>query len=99
MRRLIQTYETVIVPPTIPPVTVEYARRHIKALTISDDVMIRTWIEAAAQFFRSQTGREITNATYEYWLDELPTFSDEIQLGGAPFRIQLPHPPLREVLR
>lgn len=98
MRRLIQTYDSLITAPAVPPVTVEYARRHIKALSISDDVMIRTWIEAAAQYFRSQTGREIINATYEYWLDEFPTLYSEAQVGGAPFRIQLPHPPLQEVV-
>jgi len=98
MRRLIQTYDTCLVASTVPPVTVEYARRHIKALTVTDDVMIATWIEAAAQFFRSQTGREITNATYEYWLDEVPSDYGAVQLGGSPYRIQLPHPPLQEVV-
>lgn len=98
MRRLIQTYDTQIVAPAVPPVTVAYARRHIKALTNRDDVMIANWIEAAAEYFRGITGYEITNTTYELWLDELPVLSSVAQLGGSPFRIQLPHPPLQEVL-
>lgn len=79
---------TVIVGPAQPPMEVDYARRHIKSLGISDDVLIAHWIQAAASYFEEQTGRPIITRTYELWLNGFP---------GCSGRIELPNPPLQSV--
>lgn len=88
MSRVIELVHSLITSPAQPAMTVDHARRHIKALTISDDVLIRGWIEAARHYFEEQTGRQIITATHEVWLDAFPC-------GG---RIELPHPPLQSVV-
>lgn len=88
MYSVISTMDSLITGPAVPPMTVDHARRHIKALTVSDDVLIAGWIQAAASYFEEQTGRQIITATRELWIDSFP-------YGG---RIELPHPPLQSVL-
>jgi len=69
--------------------TVDYAKRHIKAISNSEDLLVATWIEAARSYFEEQTGRQIITATWEAWLDGCPDCRG---------RIELPKPPLQEVL-
>jgi uncharacterized phiE125 gp8 family phage protein len=71
------------------PITVDYARKHIAALTHDDDVLIRSWIAAATQWFEEITGRQLITATWEQWRDRFPC-------GRHP--IQLPKPPLQSVV-
>lgn len=89
MRGMNRPIQTVITGPQQPPVSVEYARRHIKALMHSDDVMIAMWIDAARSFFEEITGRQIITATREIWLDAFPT---------GTCKIELPKPPLQDVV-
>ncbi len=98
MFRLIQTTETVITPADGPAITLEYVKSHIRAFTDVDDVLIKVWIDAATQYFMEKSGRPPLTEVRELWLDAFPC-------GGLwPFRpydvqqIELPHPPLQEVL-
>ncbi len=88
MSRVIQTMDSQVAPPTVKPFDSEWAKAHIKALTNSEDELIESWIVAATQYFEEQTGRQVMAATWEYWLDGFPAVS----------KIELPHPPLRDVL-
>ena len=71
-----------------PAIELDTARRYVKALGVSDDVLIAGWIEAARGFFEEQTGRQLITATFEIWLDRFPIGRD---------RIYLPRPPLQSV--
>jgi hypothetical protein len=71
------------------PISVAYAKLHIKKLNSAEDVLVEAWIREAAQYFRELTNYEITFAEWEFWLDGFP------QNAG---KIELPHPPLAEVL-
>jgi uncharacterized phiE125 gp8 family phage protein len=88
MSGVIHAVDSLMTPPAVAPITVAYARKHIKALTHSDDVLIDAWIRAAAAYFEEQTGRQTITATWEQWGDAFP-------LGRG--RIELPHPPLQSV--
>lgn len=71
-----------------------YAKDHIRALANADDLLIATYIEAAASYFEEQTGRQLLTATREAWLDAFPF----VGLTGADARIELPRPPLQTVV-
>lgn len=87
MSRLIVTSESLIVAPTVLPITVQWAKDHVKALGSSEDTLIESWIKAATAYFEEITGHQVMEATWDYLLDAYP-------LTGI---IELPHPPLREV--
>lgn len=92
--RVIAITDSLVEPPA-PAVTVEYARRHLRSLGTSEDVLIAGWIAAATSYFQEQTGRQVMRATREAWLDAFPG-----QAGAAApdRRIALPFPPLVAVL-
>jgi len=93
--RVIRITDSVIVPSAVPMVTVEYAKRHVRALGNSEDVLVESWILAATGYIEEMTGRQIGLATREAWLDAFPG------VPGGSFRslkIQLPYPPLQSVV-
>ena len=108
MRGLIDLVDTVIAAPTQPAMSVEYARRHIRAIGHQDDVMIASWIGAATSWFDEQTSRQLITSTREVWMDTFPMDYYGLAVGpglglglwgfGAGLRIELPHPPLQQVL-
>ncbi len=108
-RSVIDPVDSLIAAPVVPPMTVGYARRHIRSLTATEDGLIATWIQAAAQYFEGMTGRQIITATRESWMDAFPGYlgigpADIIPLGafwpqwGTTTRIELPRPPLQSVI-
>lgn len=100
MSRVIDLVDTLITEPAVPPMTVAYAKKHIKSLSAAEDVLIATWILAAAQYFEEQTGRQIITATWEAWMDEFPLDVGSVYPYGLSKyrRIELPHPPLQDVV-
>jgi len=89
MSRVIGITSSLVTGPAVPPVTVEYAKKHIKAISSAEDILVATWIEAARSYFEEQTGRQIITATWEAWLDGCPDCRG---------RIELPKPPLQDVI-
>jgi uncharacterized phiE125 gp8 family phage protein len=89
MSRVIQTVETVITAAATPPMTTDYARSHIRALTATEDTLITAWVLAADQYFREQTSRPTITETREVWLDAFPACNG---------RIEIPNPPLQDVI-
>lgn len=85
--------DTLITPATGQALTLEYAKQHIRALGDADDVLIATYIEAAASYFMEQTGRAILTETRQAGLDAFPF----VGASGSNARIELPHPPLIRV--
>lgn len=88
MSCVIQTSASLITPATELPITVAYAKLHLKAISNVEDTLVEAWIRASTQYFEEQTGRPIMRATFEYWLDASPVET----------KIELPHPPLRSVV-
>lgn len=97
MRGVIDMIDTVITESVKPPLTVDYARRHIKSLTPNEDVLLASWIFAAAQYVEAQTGRQIITCTRELWMDAFPSVCT-VASGSAGLRIELPRPPLQSVV-
>lgn len=80
--------------PPVSALTLAYAKQHIRALNAADDALTAVRIDAAAQYFESQTGRQLLTATREVWLDAFPFLG----ASGGDARIELPHPPLLSVV-
>lgn len=99
MHGLIGISDTLITPPTALPVSVDYAKAHIKSLTNAEDTLVWAWIAGATSYIEEQTGRQIMLATRERWLDRAPggLCSDFGHLVSIR-RIELPFPPLQEVV-
>jgi uncharacterized phiE125 gp8 family phage protein len=85
---IIYTDDSLVTAPTLLPIDVNWAKDHLKALVSSEDLLVESWIGAATQYFERLTGHQIMKATWEHWLDAFPSHA----------RVQLPHPPLRQVL-
>lgn len=79
--------------PSVLPITLDYAKLHIRALGTVDDPLINVWIQAAASYFEEQTGRAILTQTHEVSCDRFPFFG----ASGMYQRIELPKPPLQSV--
>src|ERR1051325_7248454 len=92
----IDIVDSLITPPDALPVSLEYARQHVRAIDHSDDNMLEVWIQAATQYFEAFTGRRVGLATREVLYDTWPG-----TLLTTPWRaprIELPRPPLQEVV-
>lgn len=74
--------------------TLDYAKKHIRALGDVDDDLTLVRINAAASYFEEQTGRQLITATREAWLDGFPF----VGLTGWDAGIELPRPPLRSIV-
>ncbi len=88
MRGLIRTTERVLVPPACEPIDLALAKKNVRFGSTSEDLLIQGWIVAARQYFEQATGQQIIAAVWEYGVDAAPC-------GTV---IELPHPPLLEVL-
>lgn len=88
MSRVMPTTVSVITPSTVRAVDLDWARTHLKAISTDEDVLIESWILAAQTYFTEYTSRPIGRTTYELWLDGFPHER----------KIELPHPPLLEVV-
>jgi uncharacterized phiE125 gp8 family phage protein len=95
---VIPVSDSIVTAPQQPPMTVAYAKRHLRSLSNAEDVLVATWILAAASYFIEQTGRDIITTIRERWLDRFPcqTISPTGTIGGR--RIELPYPPLQSVV-
>lgn len=80
--------------PYVAPLTLAYAKEHIRALGTTDDTLIAVYINQAASYFEEQTGRQLLTSVREVWLDAFPF----IGASGMDARIELPKPPLQNVL-
>lgn len=89
MSRVINTVESQVTPPRASAMSVEWARKHIKAVTNAEDVLVRGWIEGATQYFEELTNRAVVTQTFDLWLDAFPANRG---------KIELPHPPLQSVV-
>lgn len=101
MRRVIDFVDSLITPSVEPPVTVDYAKRHLRSLSNREDDLVLGWILTAGEALERETGRQLITATRELWLDRFPDYlaspwtTDGIITGT---RIVLPHPPLLSVV-
>ncbi len=80
--------------PAVLPITLDYAKLHIRALGTTDDPLINVWIQAAASYFEEQTGRAILTQTHEVSCDRFPF----VGASGMYQRIELPRPPMQSVV-
>lgn len=102
MSHVIEQIDSLVTEPVCPPMTVEFAKRHIRALTLDDDRLIESWIRAATDYFEAQTGRQLITATRVLTLPAFPTVGHAQYFGlnylGAGVKIELPRPPLQSVV-
>lgn len=85
LTRDIDTLLTLVTGPLVEPLDLDEVKKHLKVGSTSEDTLLDTWISAARQHFEEQTGRQVMNATWEYWLAEAPS-QLEIELPKAPLR-------------
>lgn len=87
-RRAISTMDSLIVAPRVEPLDLDEVKKQRRFTPTTLDTMFDLWISAARQQFEEATGRQCITATWEYWLDAVP--SQNV--------IELPHPPLQSVV-
>ncbi len=95
------TTGSVITPPSLPAVSLAFAKKHIRALGDFDDNLIEMWVQGATQVFEEYTGRQVITAIREVWLDRFPyTYYawHGTQQVLQPAAIELPFPPLQSVV-
>lgn len=91
---------TVVTPPTVEPVTLQEAKKHIRQPLAVDDAEIPNTIKAARDFAELKSGATFTTTVRKLWLPRFPTARTDSGggLGGLgefhDRRIVLPHSPL-----
>jgi uncharacterized phiE125 gp8 family phage protein len=70
-------------------VSVAEMKDHLRLDTDDDDATVELCIRAATQKLEGEIGKQLLQATYDYYLDEFPESDDDI--------IELPRPPLSSV--
>lgn len=88
MSRVMPTTVSCVTPSTMSAVDLDWARTHLKAIADTEDQLIESWILAAQTYFSEYTSRPIGRTIFELWLDGFPLER----------KIELPHPPLIEVV-
>jgi uncharacterized phiE125 gp8 family phage protein len=76
-----------ITAPTLEPVTLEEAKKHLRIESSDEDVEITGWIQAAREWCEGYQNRAFITQTWELALDSFP-------LGTY---IKIPKPPLQSV--
>jgi len=84
----IVTTDTLITGPTVYPLDLEEVKKARRFSSTTLDTLFDLWISAATQYYESETGWQLIDATYEYTLDAFPEQSE----------IELPHLPLLEIV-
>lgn len=70
------------------PVSLEEAKRHLRVAIDDDDDLIQSQLEAASDLVELTTGRQLTTATWELWLDRTPgggSVGDRQSTGWGPW--------------
>jgi hypothetical protein len=93
MNAAITLTDTLVTAPASQALSLEYAKQHIRSLGSADDVLIATYIDAAASYFMEQTGRSLITETRQAGLVAFPFVGS----SGSAARIEVPHPPLQNV--
>lgn len=76
-----------ITPPALPALDLDEVKKSLRFTPTSEDTLIDVFISAAEQHFEDITGRQLIEATWERRIN-----------GAFSGVIELPHPPLLEVL-
>jgi uncharacterized phiE125 gp8 family phage protein len=98
MPGVITLTDSLVTAPQQPPVTVAYAKAHLRSLSAREDELVASWILGAASSFEEYTGRQIITATRELWIDRFPDYDGLVSGTVTGTRIQLPKPPLQAVV-
>jgi uncharacterized phiE125 gp8 family phage protein len=85
--------DTLVTPSVGSALSLAYAKQHIRSLGDADDLLIATYIDAAASYFTEQTGRPLLTETRRAGLNAFPF----VGASGSAARIELPHPQLQSV--
>lgn len=82
--REIATMHSLITAPTVEPIDLEEVKKQRRFSSNSLDTLFDLWIAAARNHYEEQTGCQLLEATWEYWLEAAPSHAE----------IEIPHPPL-----
>lgn len=83
--RVIDTVSRRITGPTVPVLDLDEAKKYIRFTSTSEDTLIDSMLEAATEYFESETGIICLNQTWEYGLSGTP-METEIELPKAPLQ-------------
>ncbi len=72
----------------IEPITLDWAKAHLRYTSTAEDALITTYLAAAREYFEDQTRRQCVDAIWEYALDGAPD-------DGV---LEIPRPPLASVV-
>jgi uncharacterized phiE125 gp8 family phage protein len=75
---------TIITPPSVEPVTVAEAKKHLRVEHSEDDAQITSLIVAARRGFETRTNRSLVTRTYRLDLDRFPAGRGQIRLPFGP---------------
>lgn len=73
-----------VTPPADEPITLQDAKRHLRAVDDDEDDLIAIFLKAARQHAEKFTGRAFIDQTWDYYLDEFPDDDDAIEIPLSP---------------
>lgn len=63
-----------VTPPTVEPVLIDEAKKHLRIDYADEDDQITDGLATARERVEFETGRQLITATWELWLDTVPGF-------------------------
>src|SRR5262245_41220288 len=88
-----------ITPPAVEPLTLVQAKAHLRVVDSDDDTLISALIIAARQNAENWMGRALIDQTWDLYLDGFPTASENVPSTVVDMAIQIPKPPLIQVVQ
>lgn len=79
---LVRYEDTLITPPLVEPIDLEFVKQHLRFSPTTEDTLIDLYISMARHWFEEQTGLQLITATWARTLDARP--SDGILLPRRP---------------
>lgn len=71
--------------PTVEPISVDDAKKHIRLEVATDDAYVGDLIKAARLYLERATGRSLITQTWKLTLDKFPPFCDPVGVVEMPF--------------
>jgi uncharacterized phiE125 gp8 family phage protein len=71
--------------PTVEPISVDDAKKHIRLEVATDDAYVGDLIKAARLYLERATGRSLITQTWQLTLDKFPPYCDAMGVVELPF--------------
>lgn len=75
---------SVVTAPTIPPLSLDDAKDHLRIVHTDDDLVVQRCLQVAEELLQQETGLQLAEAEYDWVFDDFPASSDPLYVPRSP---------------